>query len=608
MKKKTHGKKKEIYRKLENLPIRMVLTILLFPFFLLLLICYVAFYSSGTREYTGLVKKNAKAVVEQCRNSLNQDFIEIQDNADGLVSQRAFYTMKNNIEEGKPPIEPVDYLQMTSSFTSFLQHYSTYIDTVGLYLSDNSIYYIQSNTGAEQDIMRNLDYEELKKYANSWMWVVVSDVLPQNVSELLPYNLALIYPLGSERSPVQGCLWIGIRNDTYLNTIASSKVTISSKMNLLRKDGILISENDIQKSEKDLSAENLTKVENKIKHMKESEIAEFDLEDLYVVYSPLVLGDMGILTVIPKNELYVDFTTYKYVFIFFISAAIVIFVILYFVIPRYFSEPVTKLLKQMEKIRKPEEYQKIQVSGYSEISEIGNGVNEMMDRILALTESIQREMKAKQATQLQYLFAQINPHFLYNTLDCIKELCLCNETEKAGEMINQLVIFYRIGVSKGKSFILLEEELRHVSAYLSILQTRFEDFQFEIHVAEELKKSVVPRMILQPIAENALYHGIRPYRMDGTIRICAEKCQNNMKITVSDDGGGIPEDVLMKISKSLDEPICDYSKESYNVYGLKNVQDRIQIAYGKEYKIYVKTETDCGTDVMLTLPYEEVHK
>ena len=87
---------------------------------------------------------------------------------------------------------------------------------------------------------------------------------------------------------------------------------------------------------------------------------------------------MGILTVIPKNELYVDFTTYKYVFIFFISAAIVIFVILYFVIPRYFSEPVTKLLKQMEKIRKPEEYQKIQVSGYSEISEIGNGVNEMM--------------------------------------------------------------------------------------------------------------------------------------------------------------------------------------------------------------------------------------
>ena len=81
-----------------------------------------------------------------------------------------------------------------------------------------------------------------------------------------------------------------------------------------------------------------------------------------------------------------------------------------------------------------------------------------------------------------------------------------------------------------------------------------------------------------------------------------------MKITVSDDGGGIPEDVLMKISKSLDEPICDYSKESYNVYGLKNVQDRIQIAYGKEYPIYVKTETDCGTDVMLTLPYEEVHK
>ena len=125
MKKKIERIKNRIYEKLTNLPIRMVLTILLFPFFLLLLSCCVSFYSSGTRQYTELVKKNAKAVVEQNRNALNQDLNEIQDYADGLVSQRAFYTMKNNIKEGRPPIEPVDYLQMTSSFTSFyniIQH------------------------------------------------------------------------------------------------------------------------------------------------------------------------------------------------------------------------------------------------------------------------------------------------------------------------------------------------------------------------------------------------------------------------------------------------------------------------------------------------------
>lgn len=601
--------KKKIYSKLEKMPIRKVLTILLFPFFLLLLICCVVFYSSGTRQYAELVKKNAKAVVEQCRNSLNQDLIEIQDHAKGIVSQRAFYTMENNIDEGKSPIEPLDYLQMTSNFNSFLQHYSAYIDTVGLYLSDNSIYYIHSNTGSERDIMRNLNYEKLKKNESDWMWVIVSDVLPDHISKDIPYNLALVYPLGSEESLTHGCLWIGIRDDIYLNTIAGSKVTISSEMNLFQeKEMCVLENNETQKSSNNLSGKDFAKIENRIRHMEGTDIAEFDLEDLYVVYSPLVLGDVGILTVIPKNELYVEFNTYQYVLIFFIAAAVIIFILLYFGIPRYFSEPIMNLLKQMEKIKKPEEYQKIEVNGYLEVSEIGNGVNEMMDRIAVLTESIHREMQAKQATQLQYLFAQINPHFLYNTLDCIKELCLCNETEKAGEMINQLVVFYRIGVSKGKSFISLEEEMKHVSAYLSILQTRFEDFQFEICVADELKKAVVLRMILQPIVENALYHGIRPYRVDGTIRVLAEKCQDYIRIIVSDDGGGIAEDVLEKIQRSLDEPICDYSRESYNVYGLKNVQDRIQIAYGKEYKIYVETEVDCGTKVILILPYEEVHK
>ena len=175
-------------------------------------------------------------------------------------------------------------------------------------------------------------------------------------------------------------------------------------------------------------------------------------------------------------------------------------------------------------------------------------------------------------------------------------------------MIEQLAVFYRIGVSKGKSYIPLEDELKHVSAYLSILQTRFEDFQFFIELPEELKSACVLRMILQPIVENAVYHGIRPYRTDGTVRIAAVKEGGNVEIHVKDDGGGVAEDILLKVRKSLDEPICEYSEKSYGVYGLKNVQDRIQIAYGKQYKIRVETEIDCGTEVILTIPYEEEHR
>ena len=141
--------------------------------------------------------------------------------------------------------------------------------------------------------------------------------------------------------------------------------------------------------------------------------------------------------------------------------------------------------------------------------------------------------------------------------------------------------------------------------YLAILKTRFEDFQFEISLPEELENCLTLRMILQPLIENAVYHGIRPCRLDGTIRLDVKRDGNVIHLTVKDNGCGISEDVLEKIEQSLEAPICDYSDASLGVYGIKNIQDRIQLAYGTDYRLSVETEPDCGTSVTITIPYEE---
>ena len=111
------------------------------------------------------------------------------------------------------------------------------------------------------------------------------------------------------------------------------------------------------------------------------EIESFDVADFYVVYTPLVIGDTGILAVIPKDELYVGFSGYKHVFLFILIAGLVLFIILYFLIPEYFSRPVTQLLEQMKGIREPGEDRKVDARGYREISQISDGVNDMMERI-----------------------------------------------------------------------------------------------------------------------------------------------------------------------------------------------------------------------------------
>lgn len=603
---------KNVIRRFSNLSIRTVLTILLFPFFLVLMICCIYFYISGVTHYSDLVKENAESLVKQSRDSLNQDIINIQDGADSVLEETVFYTMESNIEAGKDPIEPEDYLTLYNSFTNFQQHYSVYIDSIGLYLSDNSIYYYRSNTGTDLGVLRDVEYEKYFDRGEKLIWVSASEIVPARLAENLPYQLAMIRPLGNEKSRLSGVLLMGVRDEAIFTGIENSRPTPNSISVLLRQNGEIFSGRNQGEEEGDPVLEQLDQEEieiicRKTENAEQDQILSFEIGEYFVVYTPILLQDTGILSVVPKGELYMSYRNFTHIFVVFAVIVILIFLILYFVIPRYFSEPVTRLLRQMQKINEPAA-RKITVGGYREIIQIGDGINDMMERIRVLTESIHREMEAKQATQLQYLFAQINPHFLYNTLDCIRELCTCGENEKAEEMIGQLAVFYRIGVSKGRSFITLEQEIRHATAYLSILQTRFEDFQYKVEFPDELKNCVTLRMILQPVVENAVCHGLRPYRTDGTVSIKVMKKGNIVEIHVKDNGAGIAEDVLLKVKKSLDEPICEYTKESYGVYGLKNVQDRIQIAYGQKYKIQIETETDCGTEVILSIPYEEEHR
>lgn len=156
------------------------------------------------------------------------------------------------------------------------------------------------------------------------------------------------------------------------------------------------------------------------------------------------------------------------------------------------------------------------------------------------------------------------------------------ESESACQMVYELADFYRIGVSKGADFITLEEEIRHVTAYLSILQTRFEDFHFQIEVPEELAGTYVPKIILQPLAENAVYHGIHSGNGDGNIRITVKREGEDLFLEISDNGNGIEEELLGKIRRSLQLDEVKAEQDA-KIYGLKNVQQRIVLQYGAQY-------------------------
>jgi len=199
-------------------------------------------------------------------------------------------------------------------------------------------------------------------------------------------------------------------------------------------------------------------------------------------------------------------------------------------------------------------------------------------------------------TELELLQAQINPHFLYNTLDSIAILAESGREEDAVLMVNSLSSFFRISLSKGKDIIPLESEVNHVNSYLQIQQIRYSDIlKYDVQIPEEIKQYYVPKLILQPLVENALYHGIKNRRGIGTIRIEGKDEGGDILLTVSDNGAGMDEEQINALQAGV-------YHDRHTGLGLVNVHKRIRLYCGEKYGLLFASEKGKGTSVSIRLP------
>lgn len=238
-----------------------------------------------------------------------------------------------------------------------------------------------------------------------------------------------------------------------------------------------------------------------------------------------------------------------------------------------------------------------------EITELGISFNLMIGRIRELVNAKLREQENLKKAELKALQAQINPHFLYNTLDTIVWMAESNKTGQVIDIVRALSSFFRIALSKGKEWISLRQEIEHVSSYLTIQKMRYRDIlDYKIEVEEELLDSTILKLTLQPLVENALYHGIKTKRNGGTIVVRAKRVgEENVLLDVQDDGVGFTPYKLAQLQDSLAEDLDEISMGEGG-FGLKNVHKRIQLYYGKEYGLSIQSQYRGGTHVSVTIP------
>ena len=264
------------------------------------------------------------------------------------------------------------------------------------------------------------------------------------------------------------------------------------------------------------------------------------------------------------------------------------------------ANPIKKLRKLMKKAEEGDLSVRFETKYNDEIGQLGNSFNNMIEKIKNLINLVYVEQKRKREAELKILESQIKPHFLYNTLDTIQWMAQEYDADDIVEVIDALTNLFRIGLNKGKEIVQLQDEITHTRSYLTIQLTRYEDkFDYDIHVEEGVLNYSVVKIILQPIIENAIYHGIKPKSGKGHIYIKAYEKNKNLYLTVADDGVGMMPEKLKQLND-----ILSGKKESLqdSGYGIFNVNERIKITYGNKYGLRIYSEIDKGTTVEIKHP------
>ncbi|WP_206867896.1 cache domain-containing sensor histidine kinase [Clostridium zeae] len=298
--------------------------------------------------------------------------------------------------------------------------------------------------------------------------------------------------------------------------------------------------------------------------------------------------------------------TLRYIKYYSLAVAILTIVfaaILAMIFTRSIVNPINKLRRLMKRTEEGDLNVFFRSKYGDEIGELGNSFNNMIDEIKNLIHLVQAEEKSKRKAEISILQAQIKPHFLYNTLDTIQWMAEEHDAQDIIDVVNALTTLLRIGLSKGNEIVTVRDEIMHIESYLIIQKVRYEDkLDYEIKIQEEMMNFEVTKLILQPIVENAIYHGIKEKRGKGKIIIEGEIVDKKLCFTITDNGAGMSEERLKKLNKVLHGKNPGEIKLGFGVY---NVNERIRLSYGEEFGLEFQSTENVGTIVKVWHPLIE---
>ncbi|WP_339315212.1 histidine kinase [Paenibacillus sp. FSL R10-2734] len=395
-----------------------------------------------------------------------------------------------------------------------------------------------------------------------------------------------------------GVIVVGIDRNYFSSHIEASRLTESTQIYLVNDSQQVIYSNNTEAVGQQISSYNIPQAK-----LERSNEESFTLRDtrgdvITTVYT--LQWGWKLVTMIPKNDITASLAVIRNIIIITTLLCIITGGGLTILISKRISQPITRLAMTMRHIRSTSNIDvSIKSPQQDEIGYLYNSFNSMMKRIHHLMDDVYESTNKQKDEELKRLQAQINPHFIYNTLDAINWMVLSKNDEKVITMVSSLADILRYSIKHPDDKVQLSEEIAHVKTYAQIQLIRYSHFAVTYEIDPSILDMQVPKFIIQPLVENAIMHGISKLKKDGKIEIIGRRFEETIQMMVVDNGPGADAELLNNYLRGSVQVLRDSDG-----FGIQNVNERVKINYGNRYGLSYRNNEDGQLFAIIILPYE----
>lgn len=470
------------------------------------------------------------------------------------------------------------------------------IDSVIIESMSGELYFTSNLTGVTSESLNVYPKEKINEAKGGAVWVY--PLQPSFLSDMKSKNMISICRMimSMEKGTPLGYIYVNIDERTLAALYHSDHIEQNPTL-VVNEDGIIVSANEAALVSHPIEDDSLaswvksTTAGNRIN----------DVAGKRYLVSLQSLNPYGLKVVhlVTTSALTYGYWKIALLLVIFGLISMLSAALLSFVFTRRLTRPLSQLSEVIVEVGAGNFDRRAPADTNDEIGRLGATFNEMVDHIQGLVSRIEEEEKTKRLLELRLLYSQIKPHFLYNTLDTIRSMAVMANARDISDILKALGEFFRISLSNGQELITSAQEKKHLESYLYIQKIRFKKLNYRISFDPEIELCQVPTMLLQPLVENAIHHGIRGMQGEGWCEILGymeeTREQRNLCFIVRDNGKGMSEEQQRLIWSN------DDTDELYS-FGLKNIQDRIQLRFGESYGISLSSEPGSGVEVKVRLP------